>query len=54
MPLKGEASQHEALVVLNLIPGECRLQASKIGFETSKQSPFTLLVNRPGRSQKAK
>ena len=32
-------------VFLNIIPGEYRLQASKSGFKTSKQSPFTLTVN---------
>ena len=30
---------------LNIIPGEFRLQASKTGFKTSKQSAFTLVVN---------
>ena len=32
-------------VFLNIIPGEFRLQASKTGFKTSKQSAFTLTVN---------
>ncbi|MCI0623485.1 MAG: carboxypeptidase regulatory-like domain-containing protein [Acidobacteria bacterium] len=32
-------------VFLNIIPGEYRLQASKTGFKTSKQSAFTLVVN---------
>ena len=30
---------------LNITPGEFRLQASKTGFKTSKQSAFTLVVN---------
>ena len=34
-----------AYVFLNIIPGEYRLQASKAGFKTSKQSEFSLAVN---------
>jgi hypothetical protein len=32
-------------VFLNVIPGEYTLQVSKMGFKTSKQSAFTLVVN---------
>src|SRR5262245_56996048 len=32
-------------VFLNILPGQYRLQATKAGFKTSKQSEFTLTVN---------